>query len=1099
MHGIETNPGPPETNKLTIAHLNINSITSANKIDELEQFVMTNNVKILALTETKLDRTVADSQYSINDFHPPLTRHRTRHGGGVALYVHKSLPVQRLSIIEIGDEEWVWAKIKTQHFNLLISCIYLPPNLSADRLQSFLDTFTEAICQAQTYSPTAIISLGDFNTGNIYLDHPIHQHSGITPFDIKLKDTAQILDLHQIIDQPTRVTDDTSNLRDLIFTSNSSIVQHSGTLSSFAHLDHFPIFVVLNLEQPIQDTDEQLITVWDYEKMDAALLTRLLLDTDWTSIVSKDIDKATSEFIAALHDAASAAIPKIHMRRKRNDKSWITADLKRNIRKRDRLFKLSKETQTHANWARWRYQRNLVSSMNRRLKNEHIHKQVEQLLGQKQNPHKYHKTLRDITGRARKDTIPPLLGHDGDVVTDDVGKAALLIDHFAAQSTLHIPDTHVPPHNIANAAQIPTLEQITTNEHEVLQILNSLDANKSTGPDGLPVKFLKLTALIIAKPLSQLYNKSLLLGIYPSNFKTANVKPIFKNKGSPSDPTCYRPISILSALSKVFEKIVYKNIYGHITIHSLLTEKQSGYRRHHSTELQLHYLTHNIYKSLDSGRDFTAIYLDISKYFDRIWHTGLLHKCENEFGISGKLINWLKSYLSDRTQRVLIKNTFSIPRKINAGCPQGSVLGPLLALIYLDGLSTRTHNDILFFADDTSMYASHTPLNLLITQNSLQHDLDEIHKYGQEWVITFNAAKTIQQTFSHKRQHQHPTLTFGGVPIPINETHKHLGMTFSKDLRFHEHVNEILIKVNRTLSPLYAIAQHLPRHILDTIYKTYIRPHFDYCDTIYDGHITIQDATRLEILQNRAARLTTGTLFRTSSDKLRTELGWDKLTTRRHIHRLTLYHKLTAPDSHSTTPSYITDIMPQSRAHDTNRTLRNARHHTLGQIRTTSHQRSFFTLTGNQWNRLPELTKQLSYCDFKNIITEQLGTPKPPLYYSYGTKAHNILHTRLRADMSQLNAHMFKIQKSDSPACRCGYPQENTMHFILSCPTYTHQRDEMLSNISYNIHHNFMHESRPTQLQILLHGTGLGGGGGRAVARCFQIFLQNSHRFSGVY
>ena len=121
MHGIETNPGPPETNKLTIAHLNINSITSANKIDELEQFVMTNNVKILALTETKLDRTVADSQYSINDFHPPLTRHRTRHGGGVALYVHKSLPVQRLSIIEIGDEEWVWAKIKTQNFNLLIS------------------------------------------------------------------------------------------------------------------------------------------------------------------------------------------------------------------------------------------------------------------------------------------------------------------------------------------------------------------------------------------------------------------------------------------------------------------------------------------------------------------------------------------------------------------------------------------------------------------------------------------------------------------------------------------------------------------------------------------------------------------------------------------------------------------------------------------------------------------------------------------------------------------------------------------------------------------------------------------------------------------
>ena len=160
-------------------------------------------------------------------------------------------------------------------------------------------------------------------------------------------------------------------------------------------------------------------------------------------------------------------------------------------------------------------------------------------------------------------------------------------------------------------------------------------------------------------------------------------------------------------------------------------------------------------------------------------------------------------------------------------------------------------------------------------------------------------------------------------------------MTFSNDLRFHEHVNEILNKVNKTLSPLYAIAKHLPRHILEQIYKTYIRPHFDHCDTIYDGHLTIRDSTRLETAQNRAARLTTGTLFRTSSDKLRTELGWDKLTTRRKIHRLTLYHKLNAHGSHNT-PSYITTILPHTRAHDTNRALRNSSHHTRTQTRTTT-------------------------------------------------------------------------------------------------------------------------------------------------------------------
>ena len=585
--------------------------------------------------------------------------------------------------------------------------------------------------------------------------------------------------------------------------------------------------------------------------------------------------------------------------------------------------------------------------------------------------------------------------------------------------------------------------------------------------------------------------------MYPNDFKKANVKPIFKNKGSPSDPTGYRPISILSALSKIFEKIVYKNIYDHINNHALLTEKQSGYRRNHSTELQLHYLTHNLYKSLDSGLDFTAIYLDISKYFDKIWHRGLLHKCENEFLITGRLLHWLKSYLSDRTQRVQIRNSFSHQRKINAGCPQGSVLGPLLALIYLNDLSNRTHNDILFFADDTSLYASHNVRSLLSTQHSLQKDLDEIHKYGREWAITFNAAKTIQQTFSNKSQNQPPILTFGDVPIPINESHKHLGITFSNDLRFHEHVNEILNKVNKTISPLYPIAQHLPRHILGQIYKTYVRPHFDHCDTIYDGHITIRDSTRLETIQNRAARLTTGTLFRTSSDKLRNELGWDKLATRRRIHRLTLYHKLNVQENHIT-PSYITNILPHTRAHDTNKTLRNANHHTQTQTRTTTFQRSFFTLTGKQWNDLPEHVKHLTCRGFKNWLKQQLSTPKPPLYYSHGTKALNTLHTGLRNDMSHLNAHMFQIQKALSPACHCGHPEENTMHFILSCPKYELLRNELFNDISHNIS-NFKHESKSNQVHILLHGTSLGGDGDREVARVFQNFLQDTHRFPWIY
>ena len=150
-------------------------------------------------------------------------------------------------------------------------------------------------------------------------------------------------------------------------------------------------------------------------------------------------------------------------------------------------------------------------------------------------------------------------------------------------------------------------------------------------------------------------------------------------------------------MSKILEKIVLNSIYKHLTHNQLLTDKQSGYRPGHSTQLQLTYLTHYLYKALDSGPEMTAIFLDISKYFDKIWHEGLLHKCKTDFGLTGRLLTWLNSYLTNRTQKVIIESTSSPLQTINAGCPQGSVLGPLLALIYLDGLSVKTTNNTLFF------------------------------------------------------------------------------------------------------------------------------------------------------------------------------------------------------------------------------------------------------------------------------------------------------------------------------------------------------------------------------------------------------------------
>ena len=525
----------------------------------------------------------------------------------------------------------------------------------------------------------------------------------------------------------------------------------------------------------------------------------------------------------------------------------------------------------------------------------------------------------------------------------------------------------------------------------------------------------------------------------------------------------------------------------------MLTDKQSGYRPEHSTQIQLIYLTHNIYKTLDAGNELTAIYLDISKYFDKIWHDGLLHKCKTDFGLTGPLLTWLKSYLTDRTQQVLIGNTTSSYRTTNAGCPQGSVLGPLLALIYLNGLSTETTSDILFFADDTSLYASHNKDNFIMTQTTLQHDLGNIQRYGHKWKITFNGTKTIQQTFSLKNTPNIPRLVFDGQTIPIRDNHKHLGINISSDLRFKTHVNETIKKVNKALGPIYPIAKYIPRRILLQIYTTYIQPYFDYCDTIYDGLITKTDALRLERLQNRVARLITGTLLRTPTDKLREELGWATLANRRKIHKLLLFHHLQTHNPQI--PEYINSILPDTRATQTGRNLRNSQTLTLATNRISLFQNSFIPSTTHLWNKLPLSVRQSNHSSFKRLINEHFGLPRPPEYLTFGSKRNNSLHTRLRLQSSKLNSHLYKLKLVDSPSCSCGHPSETVEHFILDCILYDNIRRTLITDISSILQSNFNLLPKRRQLKILLHGHHLSQTSGREVASSFQKYISNSHRF----
>ena len=401
----------------------------------------------------------------------------------------------------------------------------------------------------------------------------------------------------------------------------------------------------------------------------------------------------------------------------------------------------------------------------------------------------------------------------------------------------------------------------------------------------------------------------------------------------------------------------------------------------------------------------------------------------------------------------------------------------------------------MFFADDSSIHTSHTPDDIEQKEAVLQNDLNAIEHYGERWAITFNASKTTQQTFSNRQEVRAPSLLFSDQIIPLKETHKHLGLSISTDLKFKQHVNEVLLKFNRTLSPLYPIAPYLPRNVILSIYTMYVQPHLDYCDTVFDAHLTDYDRSRLEKAQNRAARLITGTTRRTPTAGLLKELGWSPLADRRQIHKLQLYHKLKFAE---TVPQYIKDIIPNPRGTDVSRQLRSTNDSSLSQppARTTSFCNSFVPSTTYKWNVLPaELRQEIAYKPFKKKLLKLRAPKRPHPYLFFGTKQGNTLHTKLRLGVSSLNSHRHAVGKADSPACRCGHRREDAQHFLLACPLHDNARTDLFHSVSLTIS-NFRNLSRKEQTKLLMYGPQSDHRADRMVATAVQQFIMTTRRFA---
>ena len=445
----------------------------------------------------------------------------------------------------------------------------------------------------------------------------------------------------------------------------------------------------------------------------------------------------------------------------------------------------------------------------------------------------------------------------------------------------------------------------------------------------------------------------------------------------------------------------------------------------------------NLAKHFDRGISTQSIYFDISKAFDRVWHRGLLQKLDS-IGIRGKLLDFFEDYLTDRSQCVVVKGCKSNIKPVMAGVPQGSVLGPILFLIYINDITENIESIIKLFADDTSLSASIQ--NPDIRAEILNSDLDKVCQWSKTWKVNFNEAKT---ELVNTLRGNGPVfdLKFDSHILIEKDSHKHLGVYIQKDCRWGEHIQFIISKTSKLINCLRSLKYMLSRKALETMYASFVLPIFDYADVLWDGCNEYYTNT-LETLHLDALRTIIGAVRGTSHHKIYSESGFIPLKERRKRHKLMHFFKIVNGYS----PNYLSDLLPPLVSSINPYHRRNPLERRVPAYRTETYRKSFFPSTTHLWNELPTYVKEFqSICQFKNYLrSEDLVIPP---YYYLGNRKDQIVHCRLRLNISDLNADLCRRHLRHDSSCSCHFPEENAEHFLLHCTNYTNQRAATLHSL----------------------------------------------------
>ena len=799
----------------------------------------------------------------IEGFHPPIIQapHRkSLKGGGLAIYVSTRICEQQdIKIIDIlGDNEIhsfenIFVNIVTNNLaskkSYIIGNIYRSPS---SKISAFLDEFEQLLTKLNKHNHKHIILAGDFNIDikNFNTDPNCQNLINLTSSN----------GFSQIISSPTRITDHSATLIDHIYTNQIHNTSSSGVLTIDIS-DHLGTYInicheVANHHNLHIDDDDDPGTQYHMHDENVSKFSELIQNETWDNMKSQNdtqskYDAFIDTFTNHYDSAFTSTKPNRRKKQRKNPKPWLLPWLQEACDRKNRLYHSFVKDPSPTNKTKYLKMKKFVRKHIQKAKQKYYAKYFAL---HKENSRKKWQMINSLLNRnKRKSTTIKLQDAYGQTITSQTAVAEKFNEYFCEIASNLKPDTQSQSsheHFLNN----PCKNSIYLSPTDPTEVSDTIKSLKLKATSDTKIDALKAANHIptFTKILTEIINLSFEQGTCPTQFKTAKVIPIHKN-GSKKDVSNYRPISLLSSFSKIFEKLMHSRISNFLNVNQSLHEMQYGFRSGRSCEHALLMAQHEILSSLNNKQISLLLLVDFSKAFDMVDHDILLSKLKH-YGIRGTAHQWLASYLSDRMQYVSVKNKLSSTSKLKYGVPQGSILGPLLFIIYINDIpNISTIAKFILYADDA---------NIIITGDNIaeiESKFKDLSEALSTWVssngLLLNSKKTNYMIFAKNKNNSFDKFIpkLNNIPIARKNVARFLGVLVDDRLSWSNHIAAIKSKMSKYIGILYKLKGILPQKARETIFHSFVQSQLNYCSLIW-GTSAKSHIESLFVTQKKAMR-----------------------------------------------------------------------------------------------------------------------------------------------------------------------------------------------------------------------------------------------------